>query len=181
MVSLVRLQRELFLWLQLVRLHLLHLGGKDSFGLRRRVNAGGLDRDDKVTAVLQEVLGIQRHNTALIRLGNVGENRVYHANQHAVLVRMASVLDDGDDVGPLLGHIDQIAAGTVRELHGVDKAFGTHNVGHMGDCGSGSTAQIQDLGARWHVNLLNAAQNGSSQLGAEGIPHTVLNLLAIGL
>jgi len=66
-----------------------------------------------VAAVLQEVLGIQRHNTALIRLGDVGENRVHHAHQHAVLVRMASVLDDGYDVGALLGHVDQIATGSV--------------------------------------------------------------------
>lgn len=31
------------------------------------------------------------------------------------------------------------------------------------------------------MNLLNATQDSGSQLGAEGVPHTVLDLLAIGL
>ena len=39
------------------------------------------------------------------------------AYQHSVLVRVAGVLNDGDDVHPLLGHVDEIAAGAVRELH----------------------------------------------------------------
>ena len=32
------------------------------------------------------------------------------ADQHPVLVRMARVLDDWDDVRPLLGDVDQVAA-----------------------------------------------------------------------
>lgn len=51
----------------------------------------------------------------------------------------------------------------------------------MRDCRSGGGAQVENLRARRHVNLLDATQNGGSQLGAEGIPHAVLNLLAIGL
>jgi hypothetical protein len=32
------------------------------------------------------------------------------------------------------------------------------------------------LGARLDVDCLNTSQNGGSELGAEGIPHTVLDL-----
>ncbi len=35
-------------------------------------------------------------------------------------MRVSGVFDDGDDVGPLLGHVDQIATGSVREFDGVD-------------------------------------------------------------
>lgn len=47
-------------------------------------------------------------------------------------------------------------------------------------CARGTT-QVQNLRARWHVYLLHTAENGSSQLGTEGIPDTVLNLLAVSL
>ena len=44
-------------------------------------------------------------------------------HQHSVLVRVPGVLDDGHDVHALLGHVDEIAAGAVRELHCVDHAL----------------------------------------------------------
>ena len=66
-------------------------------------------------------------------LSDVCEDGVYHAHEHPVLERMPGVLDDGDDVGAGLGHVDQVAAGAVRELDGVDAASGAHDVGHMGN------------------------------------------------
>ena len=38
-------------------------------------------------------------------------------NEHAVLVGMSGVLDDGDDVGSLLRHVHEVSAGPVGELH----------------------------------------------------------------
>ena len=38
-------------------------------------------------------------------------------------MRVPGVLDDGHDVHALLGHVDEIAAGAVRELHCVDHAL----------------------------------------------------------
>lgn len=114
----------------------------------------------------------------LIRLRHIGEHRVDHADHHAVLVRMAGIFDDRDDVGALLR---QIATGPAAELDRIDETLGTDNVGHMRNGGAGRSAEIQHLGAGRHVDVVDAAQNGSSQLRAERIPHTVLDLLAVGL
>lgn len=44
----------------------------------------------------------------LVRLCNICEDDIHHGHQHAVLGRMPGVLNDGDDIGPLLGHVDQV-------------------------------------------------------------------------
>jgi len=54
-VSLVGFECDLFLWLHLLRLHLLDLAGEDCLGLGCGVDTVGLDGDDEVAAVLQEV------------------------------------------------------------------------------------------------------------------------------
>ena len=59
----------------------------------------------------------------LIGLSDIGEDGVDHGDEHPVLVRVPSVLDDGDNVGPLLGHVDQVATGTVRKLNSVNHAI----------------------------------------------------------
>ena len=46
---------------------------------------------------------IASHYTHLVRLGNVCEDNVNHADEHAVLVWVAGVFDDRDDVCALLG------------------------------------------------------------------------------
>ncbi len=131
MVSLIRLQRQLLLWLQLLGLQLLDLRGKDSLGRGRRVNARGLDRNDKVAVVLQEVVRVEGDDARLVGLSNVGEDHVDHADQHAVLVGVARVLDYRNDVGALLGHVDEVAARAVRELDRVHEAFWSDDVGHV--------------------------------------------------
>ena len=47
----------------------------------------------------------------LVGLGHISEDTVHHRNQHPVLVRVSRVLDDGDNIGPLLRHVQQVAAG----------------------------------------------------------------------
>lgn len=89
-----------------------------------------------MSAVLQEVLRIQRDDASLVRLGDVSEDRIDHAHEHSVLVRMARVLDDRDDVGPLLGDVDEITARSVRKLDGVDETFRADDVAHVRDCGA---------------------------------------------
>lgn len=128
MVSLVWLKCQLLQRLQLVGLQLLHLSSEHSFRLGGRVDARRLDRDDIVTAILQEMMRIERNNTRLIGLCNVGEHAVDHSDQHAILVWMTGVFDDRNDVRSLLCDIDQIATGTMREFHSVDETLGTDNV-----------------------------------------------------
>jgi len=107
-VSLVRLQCHLFLWLHLLRLHLLHFAGKHGLGLRGRVNTVRLDGDDEMAAILEEILRVERHDSGLVGLGYVGKDAVHHGDQHPVLVRVPGVLDDGHNVRALFRDIQQI-------------------------------------------------------------------------
>lgn len=43
-------------------------------------------------------------------------------DKHSVFVRVSRVLDDRDHVGPLLGHVEQIAPTPVRELDSIYQA-----------------------------------------------------------
>ena len=70
MITLVRLQGQLLPWLHHLSLKLLNFLGEHSLGGRGRVDTARLDRDDDVTLVLQEVVGVQSYDTGLIRLSN---------------------------------------------------------------------------------------------------------------
>jgi hypothetical protein len=122
-VALKGLECQLLAGLHLLCLHLVDLGGKHGSGLGSRVNAAGLDADHKVAAVLQEVVRVQsndlrlsrnrrvlnsdaqlsEHSTNLIGLGDVSKDDINHADEHAVLVGVAGILNNGDNVGALLG------------------------------------------------------------------------------
>ena len=121
-----------------------------------------LDRDYEVAAVLEEELGVESDDPGLVGLGDVGEDAVDHRDEHAVLVGVPRVLNDGHHVSPLLRHVQQVAAGPegghkcdvtsmtchdepVGELDGVDHALGPHHVGHVADGGAGGGAQVQHL------------------------------------
>lgn len=51
-------------------------------------------------------MSILGNNTCLIGLSNVGEDNVNHSDKEAIVMRFTSIMNDGDDVGALLGHID---------------------------------------------------------------------------
>ena len=61
----------------------------------------------------------------------IGKDDIDHADKHPVFRRVSSVLDDGDDVGPLLGHVDEVTTTSVGELDGVDSSLGSNNVGNV--------------------------------------------------
>lgn len=149
MVSLIRFQRQLFPRLDHFLLQLLDLFGEHGLGRGGRVDTRGLDGDDDVTVVLQEVVGVQADDTGLIRLGDIGEDDVDHGDEHSVFRGMTGVFDDGcevlgycstttlrlrtNNVRPLLGHVDQITSTSVREFDGVDSSLGTDNIGNVGN------------------------------------------------
>ena len=54
----------------------------------------------------------------LVRLCHISEHHVHHGHQHAVLLWVASILNDGDHVGALLGHVDQVTATARKERRG---------------------------------------------------------------
>jgi hypothetical protein len=104
-------------------LQLSNLLGKDDFRGSSRVDAVSFNGDQEVTSVLQEVLSVDSQNTGLIGLSNVLEDNVDHRDQHSVLLRVSGVLNNGDNVGSLLGNFDKITTATVRQLNGVDSTF----------------------------------------------------------
>lgn len=182
MVSLVRLQGELLHGLDSLLSQLLDLSGKDGLGLDSRVDTVGLDGDDDSSLVLEEQVCVQGDNSGLIGLGNIGEDSVDHSDEHSVLLGVSSILDDGDDVGSLLGHAYQVSAGSVGELNSVDGTGGAHDISNVRNGGSGGSTKVQDLGSGADEQLIETTENTGSQLGSEGVPHSVLDLgsLAIG-
>jgi hypothetical protein len=174
--TLVRLKRELLVGLDVLLNHALDLGGEDGLGRGGRVDAARLDRDDDVAAVLEEVVGVEGDDTGLVGLGNVGKDDVDLAHEHAVLVGVPSVLNDGDDVRPLLGHVDEVAARAVRELDGVDGALRTDDVSDVRNRRARGGTEVEDLLARGDVDLIETTEDTGRQLRAEGVPDAVLGL-----
>lgn len=176
MVSLVRLQGELLERLDSLLTQLLDLSGEHSLGVDGGVDTVGLDGDDDATLVLEEHVGVEGDDTGLVGLGDIGEDAVDHADEHAVLLGVSGVLDDGDDVGSLLGHGDELSAGSVGELDGVDDALWADDVGDVRDRGTGGGTEVQDLLARGDEQLVETTHDTGGQLGSEGVPDTVLDL-----
>lgn len=93
----------------------------------------------------QEVVRVESDNSSLVGLRNIGEDDVDHADEHSVLVRVTGVLDDRNNVGSSLRDVEQISAGSVRELDGVDETFGSDDVRNVRNCSSGSSTKIENL------------------------------------
>src|SRR5262249_25925338 len=149
------------------------LAGKHCGGVDGRVDAVCLDGDDNVAADLEKVVCVQRNDAGLVGLGDVCENDVDHADQHAVALRVARVLDDGDDVCALLGDVDQVAARAMGELDCVDQTGGADDVRYVGDRGPRRSAEVEDLLAGRNVHVLDAVKDARGELAAERVPHAV--------
>jgi hypothetical protein len=174
-ITLERLEGELLLGLDA---HLPQLGdflSEDSLGCGSRVDTVGLDGDDDTTANLQEETSVETDNTGLIGLGNVGEDAVDHADEHTVLERVTGILDDGNDVCAVGGHVDQVTTGAVRELDSEDGSLRTNDISNVRDGGTGGSTEVEDLGSRAHVDVVDTTKDTGSQLGTEGVPDTVLD------
>jgi hypothetical protein len=191
-VTLEGLKSQLLLGLDAHLPQLRDFLGEDGLGGSSRVDTVGLDGNDDTTADLQEEgsydllalhkmkgarekLTIVTDNTGLIGLGNIGKDAVDHADEHAVLEGVTGILDDGDDVCAVGGHVDKVTAGAVGELDGEDGTLGTDNVGNVGNTGTGGGTEVQDLAARAHVDVVDTTKDTGSQLTAEGVPDTVLD------
>jgi hypothetical protein len=180
-VTLVRLQGHLIHGAELLLAQDLHLVGVNHFGWQGGVDAGGLDGDDEVASVLDEHRGVEAENTGLIWLSHIGEDHVNHGHEHSVLLGVSGVLNNGDDICALLGHIDEVTADTLGELDGVDGALGADQVGHVGHGGARGSADVENLAARLHVDVVTTTADAGGELGAEGVPGSVLSLLSVFL
>ena len=173
MVTFERLKGQLLLGLDLLLSHLLDFLGEHDLGLGRTVDTVGLDTDNNTTLFLEEHVGVEANNTGLVRLGNIGKDGIDHGHEHTVAERVSGVLDNGDDVGTVGGHANQVTAGTVGELNGIDVSGRSDNVSDVADGGTAGRTQVQDLGARADAHLIHTTQNTGSKLATERVPHTV--------
>ena len=166
-IALVGLQRKLLQRFEVLVLQFADFPAED--GLRRGggIDTTGLDGDHAMPSVLEKVVRVEGHDAGLIGLGDVGEDAVDHADEHAVFEGMARVLDDGDDVGAGFGHVDEVAAGSVGELDGVDGTGGSDNVGHVRDGGAGRGTKIQYLGSGLDPDIIDTTKNGGSDCARE--------------
>ena len=142
MVSFVRFKRDSLDRSELLLLKGFDLGSIHDFGGLGGVNAGSFDGDNEVASVLDEVSGVETENTSLIGLGDISEDNVNHRHEHSVLLGVSSILDDGDDVSSLLGHVNQVSARSLGELYGVHASSGTDEVSNMGYGSTGGSSKI---------------------------------------
>lgn len=176
MITLERLQGQLLLGLNLLLPHLLDLTGEHHVGGGCAVDTVGLDGDESTATILQEHVSVDTNDTGLVGLGNIGKDDIDHGHEHAVAERVTGILHDGDDIGAVSGHANQVTARAVGELNGVNVAGGADNIGDVRDGGTASSTQVENLGAGLHVDVVQATQDTGSKLGTEGVPHTVLDL-----
>lgn len=159
MVALKGFQGQLFERLDTLFAQLLHLSGEDGFGSSSAVDAVGFDADDDAAADFEEEVGVEADDARLVGLGHVREDDVNHAEEHAIAERVTRVFDDGDDVGAMRRHVDQISAGSMGEFHGEDYACRSNDVGNMGDRSARRGAEIEHLGTRADEDVVKAAEN----------------------
>lgn len=176
MITLEGLQSKLLLGLDLLLTHLLDFAGEHNLGGGCGVDTAGLDGDEDTTTLLEEHVGVETDDTGLVRLGNVGEDHVNHGDKHAVAERVTGILNNGDNVGAVSGHADQITAGTVGELDSVNVAGRSDDISDVGDGSTTGTTDVENLGTGLHVDVVQTTKDTSGQLGTEGVPHTVLSL-----
>lgn len=69
-----------------------------------------------------------------------------------------------NDVGTVSGHANQITTGAVRELNGVNVTGGADNISDVGDGGTRGGTEVENLGTRLDVDLIETTEHTSSKL-----------------
>jgi len=173
-VSLIWLKSELFKRLESLALELFHLAGEYHLSWGSGIDTARLDRHERVSVVFEEVLRVERDDTGLVGLRDVGEDHVYEGEEHAVFVGVTGVFDDGDNVCSFFCHVDQVTAGSVGELDGVHDTLWADYISDMADTSSARRAEVKNLLSRGNENIIETTENTSSQLASERIPNAVL-------
>lgn len=88
---------------------------------------------------------------------------------------MSGVFDNGDDVGAVGGHVDQVTTGAVGELNCKDYSLGAYYVRNVADGGSGGCTQVEDFASGTDEDLVEAAEDAGCKLAAEGVPDPVFS------
>lgn len=82
-----------------------------------------LDGNNEMSSVLQEILRVESDDTGLIRLSDISEDNVDHADQHSVFEWLSGVTDDWNNVESFLGHVDEVSSGSWREFNSINNTI----------------------------------------------------------
>lgn len=121
-------------------------------------------------------MGVETNDTGLIWLCHVGKDDIDHGDEHAVFQRVASVLDDWDDICAVRGHVYQISAGTMRELDREDGSGRSNDISNVRHGCARGGSQVEHFGAGLDEDLVQTSQDTGCQLAAEGVPDAVFGL-----
>mmetsp|Transcript_30392 Transcript_30392/g.46616 ORF Transcript_30392/g.46616 Transcript_30392/m.46616 type:complete len:210 (+) Transcript_30392:552-1181(+) len=94
---------------------------------------------------------------------------------------MSGIFNNGNDICPCLGHINQVTSWTMRKFHRIDRPLGTNNVRYMGHGCSRSGTHVQYFGSWFDPNIIDTTQYSGSNLGTEWIPYTIFDLGCISI
>lgn len=109
MVSFIGLQGQLLFRGQAIFFEFVYLVSKHNIRLICGVNTVGFEGNQELSTVFQVHMRVFRNDTGLIRLSNISENNIDHPDNESIIQRLSSIMDDWDNIGSLLGHIDQIS------------------------------------------------------------------------
>jgi hypothetical protein len=122
-ITFVGLEGDSFDWAELLLSELFDLLGVNDLRGLSRIDATSLDRNNEMASVLDEHASVEAKDTGLIGLGDISEDNVNHGHNHSVLLGVTSVLNDGDHISALLGHIDEVTTTTLGELDSINCTF----------------------------------------------------------
>ena len=98
--------------------------------------ASYLNGNHKVSSIPQEGVSIQGHNPGLVWLCHIGKDHIHHGDKHAVFVWVSGIFNHRNNVGPLLGQVDEVPARTVGELNCIDQTIRANDVRDVRDGGA---------------------------------------------
>lgn len=143
------------------------------------VNTVGLEWNQELSSVFQVHVAVLSNDSCLIWLGNVSEHTIDHTDQKSVILRFSGVMNDWDDVGSLLGHVNQVSSDSVGELNCIDKTFWANDIRNVGNSSSWGGTEIQNLGSWEDTGFGNTTDDWSSDFGSVRIPDSVFDFLSI--
>ena len=145
------------------------------------IDTVGLQWNKEFSTVLKIHVAVLSNNSGLIWLGNVSENDVNHTDQESVVLWLSGIMDNGNDVGSLLSHVDQISSNSVWELNCVNETFRTDDIRDVGNGSSRGGSEIKNLGSWVDTGFGDTSDDWCGNFGSIRVPYSVFYFLSVNL
>lgn len=134
-----------------------------------------------MASVLQEVSAIYSHDSRLVWLGDVREDKVDHLDEESVVPWLSSIHDERNDVCSLLGHVQKLSAAPCREFDCVQGSSWSDNISHVRAGSSGGSSEVEYLRAWAERKVVQSSDDTGSDFTSVWVPLSVLNFLILNL